>query len=61
MTKVVNLTINIKKSAHISRERKKKYVDGLEKRVDQCTKENHDLHKKVKLLTTQNRYFACFC
>lgn len=29
-------------------------MDGLEKRVDLCTKENEHLHKQVKLLQTQN-------
>ncbi len=43
-----------KQSAHMSRERKKKYVDGLEKRVDLCTKENKMLQKQVQMLKSQN-------
>lgn len=43
------------KSAHVSRERKKLYVDGLEKRVDMCTKENENLLNQVKTLKNQNK------
>ena len=40
----------------MSRERKKCYVDGLEKRVDTCTKENQLLHKQIKQLKDQNKF-----
>jgi hypothetical protein len=40
----------------MSRERKKYYVDGLEKRVDLCTKENQLLQKQIKQLKEQNRF-----
>ncbi|CAF0950799.1 unnamed protein product [Brachionus calyciflorus] len=52
--KLVRRKIRNKKSAHISRERKKKYVDGLEKRVDLCTKENDQLQSEVKSLKSKN-------
>jgi hypothetical protein len=52
--KLVKRKIRNKKSAHVSRERKKKYVDGLEKRVDLCTKENEDLQKQVSQLKNHN-------
>lgn len=52
--KLVRRKIRNKKSAHVSRERKKLYVDGLEKRVDMCTKENENLLSQVKLLKNQN-------
>ncbi|RNA06411.1 Cyclic AMP-responsive element-binding 3 3 [Brachionus plicatilis] len=42
------------KSAHVSRERKKNYIDGLEKRVDLCTKENEQLQNEVKSLKSKN-------
>ena len=54
LLKLVKRKIRNKKSAHVSRERKKKYVDGLEKRVDLCTKENEELQKKVQQLKNQN-------
>lgn len=38
----------------MSRERKKNYVEGLEKRVDLCTKDNENLNKQVRTLQTQN-------
>jgi hypothetical protein len=44
----------LQQSAHMSRERKKKYVDGLEKRVDLCTKENKMLQKEIQSLKSQN-------
>ena len=54
--RLVKRKIRNKKSAHVSRERKKKYVDGLEKRVDLCTKENETLLNRVRILETQNKY-----
>ena len=52
----INFFCNLfnQKSAHISRERKKKYVDGLEQRVEMTTKENEQLHKQIKSLKNEN-------
>lgn len=44
----------LQKSAHISRERKKSYIDGLEKRVDLCTREKEELQNQVKSLKSKN-------
>lgn len=52
--KLIRRKIRNKKSAHVSRERKKKYVDGLEKRVELTTKENEELHKQIKKLKSEN-------
>jgi hypothetical protein len=52
--KLVRRKIRNKKSANLSRERKKKYMNGLEKRIDICTKENEILHKTIKNLKHQN-------
>lgn len=54
LLKLVRRKIRNKKSAHNSRERKKKYVNGLEKRVEYCTKMNETLSKENKLLKNQN-------
>lgn len=52
--RLVKRKIRNKKSANLSRERKKTYVNGLEKRIDTCTKENEKLHKTIKGLKSQN-------
>lgn len=53
LLKLVRRKIRNKKSAHTSRERKKKYVTGLEKRVEYCTKMNDELLLENKLLKSQ--------
>jgi hypothetical protein len=54
LLKLVRRKIRNKKSAHSSRERKKKYVSGLEKRVEYCTRMNEELVRENKLLKSQN-------
>ena len=41
-------------SAKESRQRKKEYIDGLEERVERCTKTNQTLQAKVFDLEKQN-------
>ncbi|GAB6018967.1 hypothetical protein CHUAL_000607 [Chamberlinius hualienensis] len=53
--KRIRRKIRNKESAQNSRKKRKDYVDGLEARVQLCTKQNVDLHKQVKLLETQNK------
>jgi cyclic AMP-responsive element-binding protein 3 len=53
--KQVRRKIKNKVSAQESRKKKKVYVDGLEKRVEQCTKMNRSLQKKVQMLENQNK------
>lgn len=52
--KTVRRKIRNKISAKESRQRKCLYVDGLEKRVEACTKHNSELQKKVDNLEKQN-------
>ncbi|XP_062516755.1 cyclic AMP-responsive element-binding protein 3-like protein 4 [Corticium candelabrum] len=53
--KRVRRKIKNKMSAQESRKKKKVYVDGLEKRVEQTTKLNRSLQKKVQMLENQNQ------
>uniref|UniRef100_UPI00358DF297 cyclic AMP-responsive element-binding protein 3-like protein 1 isoform X2 n=1 Tax=Myxine glutinosa TaxID=7769 RepID=UPI00358DF297 len=53
--KKVRRKIKNKISAQESRRKKKEYVDGLEKKVDNCASENVDLKKKVDTLESSNR------
>ncbi|CAK8676913.1 unnamed protein product [Clavelina lepadiformis] len=52
--KKVRRKIRNKKSAMVSRQKKKDYVDGLESRVAQCTNLNQTLAQRVKELEKQN-------
>merc|ERR1712168_638680 len=52
--KTVRRKIRNKISAKESRQRKCLYVEGLEKRVEACTKQNIDLQRKVETLEKQN-------
>ena len=53
--KRVRRKIKNKLSAAESRKRKKNYVEGLEERVEKCTKMNRSLHDKVINLEKENR------
>ena len=53
--KRVRRKIKNKISAAESRRRKKDYVDGLEHRVEKCTKLNRSLQERVNTLEIQNR------
>ena len=48
--------IKNKLSAAESRKRKKNYVEGLEERVEKCTKMNRSLQYKVTNLEKENRF-----
>ncbi|XP_072166993.1 uncharacterized protein [Diadema setosum] len=52
--KTVRRKIRNKASAQESRRKKKEYVDGLEHRVQTCTKQNRELEKRVKDLENKN-------
>jgi len=52
--KQVRRKIKNKMSAQESRKKKKEYVEGLEGRVEQCTRVNVNLQNKVKTLESQN-------
>ncbi|XP_034253902.1 cyclic AMP-responsive element-binding protein 3-like protein 1 [Thrips palmi] len=56
--KRIRRKIRNKISAQDSRKRKKEYVDGLEDRVKQCTDENRELLKRLKVLQSQNESLA---
>ncbi|KAJ1522295.1 hypothetical protein ONE63_002594 [Megalurothrips usitatus] len=56
--KRIRRKIRNKISAQDSRKRKKEYVDGLEDRVKQCTDENRELLKRLKILQSQNESLA---
>ena len=53
--KAVRRKIRNKASAQNSRKRKKEYVDGLEHRVQMCTRQNLELQKKMDKLEKENR------
>ncbi|XP_072051200.1 uncharacterized protein [Amphiura filiformis] len=53
--KAVRRKIRNKASAQNSRARKKVYVDGLEHRVQMCTRQNIELQKKMDKLEKQNK------
>lgn len=53
--KKVRRKIKNKMSAQESRKKKKEYVDGLEARVEQCTRVNVGLHTKIGALESSNR------
>lgn len=50
--------IKNKISAAESRKRKKDYVEGLEERVEKCTKINRSLQERVINLEKHNRFAA---
>eukprot|EP00118_Oscarella_pearsei_P000427 m.4928 g.4928 ORF g.4928 m.4928 type:complete len:354 (+) comp11634_c0_seq1:74-1135(+) len=52
--KKIRRKIKNKISAQESRKKKKDYVDGLEKRVENCSKVNRHLQKKVTTLEKEN-------
>ena len=49
------LVVFLQASAQNSRKRKKEYVDGLEHRVQMCTKSNLELQRKMEKLEKENR------
>eukprot|EP00118_Oscarella_pearsei_P006379 m.28789 g.28789 ORF g.28789 m.28789 type:complete len:426 (+) comp31027_c0_seq2:42-1319(+) len=53
--KAVRRKIRNKMCAAASRQRKKEYIDGLERRVQVCSEENENLQKKVDTLQYENR------
>ncbi|XP_038072227.1 cyclic AMP-responsive element-binding protein 3-like protein 4 [Patiria miniata] len=53
--KTVRRKIRNKISAMDSRKRKKVYVDGLEQRVQLCTKQNHEMQKKMAKIENENK------
>ncbi len=53
--KRVRRKIKNKVSAQESRKRKKEYIDGLEHRVDKCTRVNQQLQNKVHVLESENK------
>lgn len=55
LVKKVRRKIKNKMSAQESRKKKKEYVDGLEARVEQCTKVNVGLRGKINSLEADNK------
>uniref|UniRef100_A0A4W3GH08 Cyclic AMP-responsive element-binding protein 3-like protein 2 n=1 Tax=Callorhinchus milii TaxID=7868 RepID=A0A4W3GH08_CALMI len=53
--KKIRRKIKNKISAQESRRKKKEYMDSLEKKVESCSNENHELRRKVETLEKANR------
>ncbi|XP_010795470.1 cyclic AMP-responsive element-binding protein 3-like protein 2 [Notothenia coriiceps] len=53
--KKIRRKIKNKISAQESRRKKKEYMDALEKKVETCSNENHELRRKVENLECTNK------
>uniref|UniRef100_A0AAQ4R4V8 Cyclic AMP-responsive element-binding protein 3-like protein 2 n=1 Tax=Gasterosteus aculeatus aculeatus TaxID=481459 RepID=A0AAQ4R4V8_GASAC len=53
--KKIRRKIKNKISAQESRRKKKEYMDALEKKVETCSNENHELRRKVETLESTNK------